>query len=309
MSRSSIEWTDSTWNPIRARRTADGKVGWHCEKISAGCANCYSETFNRRELPNGGTGFPYAQNAGRLVHIFADEAMLQAPLRWKKPRKVFVCSMTDLFADFVPLEFIDKVFAVMALCPQHTFQVLTKRPERMREYFSDLGYRQELIGIEAEYRSGLDRFRRSTDEETGCAGDALPRWQLPLSNVWLGISAEDQPNLLKRAPYLIETPAAKHFISYEPALGPIDLHAIVAHDGDGPARDLSWIGSDAAVDWVISGSESGPHRRPAALEWFQRLNEQCVAAGVPHFHKQRIVDGKLVSLPELDGKRYAEFPK
>lgn len=130
--RSKIEWTDASWTPIRARNVDTGKVGWHCEHVSEGCRHCYAEGINKRL----GTGLSYKPGlvGPGGAEIFRDEKMLLAPVRWKRPRMIFVCSMTDLFAEFVSDEMIDRVFAVMALCPQHTFQVLTKRPKRMREW-------------------------------------------------------------------------------------------------------------------------------------------------------------------------------
>jgi protein gp37 len=129
---SKIEWTDASWTPIRARNLKTGKLGWHCEHATSGCINCYAEGMNKRL----GTGLPFKPGHRKDIEIFLDEKMLLAPLHWKRPRMIFVCSMTDLFADFVKDEWIDKIFAVMALCPQHTFQVLTKRAERMKEYCS-----------------------------------------------------------------------------------------------------------------------------------------------------------------------------
>lgn len=129
---SAIEWTDATWNPVRARNLETGKVGWHCEHATTGCEFCYAEGFNKRL----GTGLAFKPGHRADIEIFLDEAMLTQPLRWKKPRRIFVGSMTDLFADFVPDEFIDRMFAVMALAPQHTFQLLTKRAARMREYLT-----------------------------------------------------------------------------------------------------------------------------------------------------------------------------
>ena len=132
---SRIEWTDASWTAIRARCTGEGgkgRLGWHCEPVSEGCCHCYSEAMNVRL----GTGHPFKPGvlASGAVKLFLDENMLLQPLRWKKPRSIFVCSMTDLFADFVPDEWIDKKFSVMALTPHHTYQVLTKRVERMRQY-------------------------------------------------------------------------------------------------------------------------------------------------------------------------------
>ena len=132
---SKIEWTDASWNAIRARNKATGKVGWHCEHASPGCVHCYSESFNRDRL---GTRLAFKPGHRDDVEIFLDEAMLLQPLRWRRPRKIFVCSMTDLFGEFVPDAMIDRVFAVMALAPQHTFLVLTKRSARLREYMTRL---------------------------------------------------------------------------------------------------------------------------------------------------------------------------
>src|SRR6266478_4650350 len=132
---SSIEWTDDTWTPIRARRVVSGKklIGWHCEHVSEGCRNCYADTgFNKRM----GTKLDYKPTNRQLVEIFLDEDMLLKPLQWKKPRCISVCSMTDLFADFVKDKWIDHMFALMALCPQHRFQVLTKRAKRLRAYMT-----------------------------------------------------------------------------------------------------------------------------------------------------------------------------
>lgn len=182
---STIEWTDATWTPIRARNLKTGKIGWHCEHASDGCKFCYAEAMNKRL----GTGLPFKPGHRKDIEIFLDAEMLTAPLRWKKPRMVFVCSMTDLFADFVKDEWIDKLFDVMRHAPRHTFQVLTKRPERMLRYSRD---------------------RRHPES-----------W--PLSNVWLGTSVERQQEADERIPLLLQTPAAVRFISAEPLLGPIDL--------------------------------------------------------------------------------------
>src|SRR5258708_31121882 len=127
--KSAIEWTDATWNPIRARNKKTGKVGWHCEHATTGCVNCYAEGFNKRL----GTGLDFKPGHRKDIELFLDEAMLTQPLRWKKPRMIFVGSMTDMFADFVPVEWIDKIFAIMALTPWHTYQLLTKRAQRMHD--------------------------------------------------------------------------------------------------------------------------------------------------------------------------------
>jgi protein gp37 len=182
-----IEWTDETWNPIRASSPEHGN-GWHCERVSEGCRNCYAEVINRDRF---GTGLAYTRPNRDRVEISSWRTTLGAPLRWRKPRRIFVCSMTDLFGEWVPFELIDWVFAVMALAPQHTYQVLTKRPERMREY---------LVG------------RRD--------------WAIP--NLWLGVSVEDQVAAESRIPVLLDTPAAVRFLSCEPLLGPVDLEPWLA---------------------------------------------------------------------------------
>src|SRR6185437_6160437 len=186
---SSIEWTNHTWNPIRARNLKTGKSGWHCEHSTTGCEFCYAEGFNKRL----GTGLPFKPGHRKDVELFLDEDMLTLPLRWKKPRRIFVCSMTDVFADFVPDEWIDKMLAVMALCPHHTFQVLTKRAERMRSHLD----KNRPFSVA---RACLDVFMPTglkfpEDWPVASIGDidypddlTMKRWPLP--NVWLGVSCE-----------------------------------------------------------------------------------------------------------------------
>lgn len=279
-----IEWTDSTWNPLRARNRETGKIGWFCVHASEGCRNCYAETMNRRL----GAGVDYkAQNRGK-AELFLDEKMLTAPLRWKRPRMIFVCSMTDLFADFVPDALIDRLFAVMALCPQHTFQVLTKRPERMRTYMENPDHAVRWFSVVD------DVFARAHEWAYGPV-----RPNTLASNVWLGVSCEDQAAAAARIPHLIATPAAIRFLSCEPLLGPIDLTALsgpIVANGE-PLRfagvtfdALTAIGKfgkpDKLIDWVICGGESGPRARPMHPAWARALRDQCRAAGVPFFFKQ-----------------------
>ncbi|HYI27586.1 MAG TPA: phage Gp37/Gp68 family protein [Bradyrhizobium sp.] len=287
--RTSIEWADATWNPIRARyleiqNDGSGKerIGWHCSHVSEGCRHCYAERLNTRL----GTGRDYKPGvlfrddrvmyANGKVKLYLDEKMLTQPLRWKRPRAIFVGSMTDLFADFVPDEWIDQIFAVMALAPQHRFMVLTKRPERMREYL-------------------------------------LETWQ-PLPNVWLGTSVEDQATADARIPKLLATPAAKRFLSAEPLLGPVDLRYLQPLD---PPVEIDAVngthgvlrphgGRSPALDWVIAGGESGPKARPMHPDWARALRDQCAAAGVPFLFKQW---GEWVSVSELAGPgRHFKFP-
>ncbi len=278
--RSKIEWTDATWNPIRARLTRDtgarkaGTVGWHCERITTGCGTpkeggCYAEALNWRL----GTGLPF--KPGHLddgtVELFLDDNILRQPLRWKRPRMVFPCSMTDLFGRFVKDEWLDKIFAVMALTPQHTYQPLTKRSDRMRAYLSRHRWHHW-----AEAGRSIDAKRwRSLPDVMG--GDCTP-----LPNVWLGVSTERQEEANARIPDLLATPAAVRFISAEPLLGPIDLHEVIPD----PLIYNAVHGMDRLLDWVIVGGESGRNARPMHPDWARSLRDHCQAAGVPYFFKQ-----------------------
>ncbi len=236
--KSKIEWTDTSWNPVRG-----------CTKISPGCKNCYAETFAERW--RGVPGHPYEQGFGlRLVPEKLDE-----PLGWKKPRRIFVNSMSDLFQAGVPFEFVDQVFAIMAATPQHTYQILTKRADRMLQYL------KEMENDEKD----MHRWQGETHAEL----------QWPLPNVWLGVSVENQQYADERIPLLLQTPAAKRFVSYEPALGPIDLQN----------HPMFW-GGPAKLDWVIVGGESGPGARPFHVRWAGDVVRQCKAAATACFVKQ-----------------------
>ena len=205
------------------------------------------------------------------------ERHLTEPLRAKKPRAYFVDSMADLFHEDVPDEFIDRVFAVMALSPRHIFMILTKRPGRMRKYVSDPATARRVEALAEVIRAGRNIGR-------GAQWQAQEQLQWPLRSVWLGVSVEDQERANERVPLLLNTPAAVRFLSCEPLLGPVDvaryLPICVAADGviDGTVREQ--------VDWVIVGGESGAHSRPMDLDWARSLRDQCAAAGVPFFMKQ-----------------------
>lgn len=308
--KTGISWTGSTWTPLRARVKEDagaiakakgytslvqiaekmaGHVGVHCEHVSHGCDNCYAETNNERCLPANGTGLPFDRRSRDLVDPIVDEKILEWPLHWTKPRKIFVNSQTDTFGDWIPDEDLDRMFAVMALRPQHTFQILTKRWKRMRKYFEDIAYRQEMIGIEAELRSGLDRFMTGEEVEaiTGCGDDIIPRWRIPFKNVWLGVSAEDQPTADERIPELLKVPAAVHFVSYEPALGPVNLFKYMfcreCHEG---RTDREEKCDNVRLAWAIIGGESGSGARPFNLQWARDVIAQCKATGSAAFVKQ-----------------------
>ncbi len=259
--KSKIEWTDTTWNPVRG-----------CTKISPGCKNCYAETFAERW--RGVPGHPYEQGFGlRLVPEKLDE-----PLRWKKPRRIFVNSMSDLFQEGVPAEFIDQVFMRMARCHWHTFQVLTKRPERMLKYLQ-------------RFMPDGQGWLTPNGRNAVTASCSLADNNFPIRNVWLGISVENQQYADERIPLLLQTPAAKRFVSYEPALGPVDFSRIC--DGTYDAvegtnfEDLNpWPDRHTHLDWVIVGGESGPGARPFNVQWARSVVQQCKAAGVACFVKQ-----------------------
>lgn len=305
---SKIEWTatvnadgtmmpGATWNPIRARRLDTGKVGWHCEKVSSACDNCYAAAMNKRSdgLVGIGTGLNYAPDSFPKVEIYLDEKTLLAPLWWKRPRKIFVCSMTDLFGDWVTDDMIDRIFAVIALCPQHTFQVLTKRPERALAWSQGIDdnhggwldgecYRDSLI--EGEAQNIYSRLNPGADPSEWLA------LHQPLPNVWLGVTAENQEQADKRIPLLLDTPAAVRFLSAEPLLGALDVRPYFGWTGKNSGLPSPLSGALASLsdlpglDWVITGGESGRKARPSHPEWFKGLRDQCQAAGVPFFFKQ-----------------------
>ena len=263
-----------------------------------------------------GTGLPFKPGHRGDIEIFLED-MLMKPLSWKRSRMIFVCSMSDLFADFVPDEWIDKVFTVMAETPQHTYQVLTKRAARMREY---------IAGLTPQPPNGRDFSEIYATIEK--AIERVPAVEWPLPNVWLGVSTERQLEADERVRLLLDTPAAIRFVSAEPLLGPIDLMRLcilpqkqgsvragihidamrgrycesgVAYKGDwditGPAPP---DGERRKLDWVIAGGESGNSARPMHPDWARSLRDQCLAAGLPFFFKQwgefKPVDGLFGAL-------------
>lgn len=276
--KTGIEWTDATWNPIRG-----------CSRVSEGCRNCYAEGVANRFK---GPGQPYHGLIARTGQwngaVMVVEHLLDWPLRKRKPMRIFVNSMSDLFHENLPDEWIDQVFAVMALAKQHTFQVLTKRPERMLRYFTDLGLRSELIGVEAEAIGGIDRHDEALQQ----------RWPLPLPNVWLGVSVEDQATADERIPLLLQTPAAVRWISAEPLLGSVDLSPWLS------ANALHEIDGGPRLDWVVVGGESGRNARPMHPDWVKSLRDQCKVFDVPFLFKQHgewlatsFCDDETVMLP------------
>jgi protein gp37 len=297
--RSKIEWTDASWNPVRARNRVTGGVGHFCVHASEGCRNCYAERLQPRFM----NPIRFAAQDRDKVEIFLDEKMLTQPLRWKRPRRIFVGSMTDLFADFVTDDMLDRIFAVMALCPQHTFQLLTKRPGRMRRYLTHDPKKAAAGGPDGRVaRAGYEVATALGEDVNAPYWDVF--WDWPLRNVWLGVSAEDQATADERIPLLLETPAAVRFVSYEPALGPIDFTAIAPSKRDSgldfvtdalrgattlwdAKRSGGWGGvAPAKLDLIIVGGESGPDARPMHPTWARTVRDQCAAAGVPFFFKQ-----------------------
>lgn len=263
-SSSSIEWTDATWNPVRG-----------CSRVSEGCRHCYAE---RQAVRFGGEGMPYAglvrlggRHAGWNGKVRLLPEKLDEPLSWRKPRRVFVNSMSDLFHDGVPDEFIADVFGAMALASRHTFQVLTKRPERMQRWLSEhVSERGRLIGY----------LRPPSGDGSWIAVEGAP-WPAP--NVWLGVSVENQAAADERIPLLLRSPAAVRFLSCEPLLGPIEFSDVTKRSD--AVRQLG-KGSLAGIHWVIVGGESGPGARPMHVSWARSIVQQSRATGVAVFIKQ-----------------------
>jgi protein gp37 len=275
--RTAIEWTDATWNPLRG-----------CARVSEGCRNCYAEVMAARFSDPGQWGHGLATRValpgGGIDHrwtgkVILVEDHLDQPLRWKKPRRIFVNSTSDLFHESVPDDWIDRIFAVMALAPQHTFQVLTKRPERMRAYFTyDDGFGRWGF-IEHRARQMIHRLGRPQPR-----GKTLAHFgESNMPHVWLGTSIEDQPTADARIPHLLETPAAVRFVSAEPLLGPLVLHSRVCRETGSCSTCPACLGG---LDWVICGGESGPGARPMHPDWARSMRDQCQAAGVAFFFKQ-----------------------
>ena len=287
-----IEWADATWNPVRG-----------CEKVSEGCRNCYAARMAARFS---GEGQPYEGLAEMTPHgprwtgdVQLVPEVLDQPLKWRKPRRIFVNSMSDLFHEDVPDEFIARVWTIMASCREHTFQILTKRPRRMMEWVNRVkdweGYKTHNGEPPAAY---------------GGNGIIVGGNEWPLPNVWLGVSVENQKVADERIPLLLQTPAAVRFLSCEPLLGPVSLKEInIPITGPGSPQpyapstgrrinaltgdvfEYDWHGrgvgrQGAKIDWVIVGGESGPNARPMHPDWVLGIRDQCVAAGVPFFFKQ-----------------------
>jgi protein gp37 len=292
---SKIQWTDRTWNPVRG-----------CALVSEGCRNCYAMKQAHR-FSGPGKAYQGLTERGPNGPRWTGEARsiseaLAEPLHWKRPARIFVNSMSDLFHEDVDDGFIDKVFAVMALTPQHTYQILTKRPERMREYADAPGRLLEIaeagtiVAFDAISKWGFsDVPGMAWDRGAGAKWKELPRWPLP--NVWLGVSVENQ-SALERIDILKDVPAAVRFVSFEPLLE--DLGALILD----------------RIHWAIVGGESGPGARPFNIHWARQIirecREQLVACFVkqlgarPFLHAQRSIHeerpGFLMTLQQLEFK-------
>lgn len=293
MAKTKIPWATDVWNPV---------IG--CSKVSAGCANCYAAALHnkRHEAYTHGAKLPaqYAKPFSEIQLLFD---RLEEPAHWKKPRRVFVDSMGDLFHEKLDFAHILTIFYRMATYDRHIYIVLTKRPKRMLKFFD---FWQEHINL--------------------CKANGYAFFRPPLRNVWLGVSVEDN-NQLHRIDDLLKTPAAVRFVSVEPMLGPVDIRRwtwplvwqwdakyetpekAMAAGAYAEEKPQGLVSADARfIDWVICGCESGPGARPFEMDWARSLRDQCQAAGVPFFFKQGMIDGKLVHMPALDGQVWAQYP-
>ena len=263
--KTGISWTDATWNPIAG-----------CSIVSPACTNCYAMAMAARIERMGNlryAGLTQPSKAGpvwtgKIVH--APDYALHMPLRWKKPRRIFVNSMSDLFHEAVEDWKIAEIYGIMIAAHHlrgHTFQWLTKRSPRARKLLNDAGFWDEANDFATDhFLERCDPLNRRKDDARATCDDYSPT--NPPPGIWAGATAEDATRFGERVPDLRATPAVRHFISYEPALGPLD-------------------GCDVAgLDWIIAGGESGPNARPSHPDWFRSLRDQCAKAGVPFFFKQ-----------------------
>ncbi len=301
--RTSIEWTDYSWNFLRG-----------CQRVSPGCGTalaggCYAERQAIRQAGPGGAYEGLVKSTpggprwtGVVRHV---EKILREPLSWKTPRRVFVNSMSDLFHEGVPDELLDRAFAVMAMTPHVTYQILTKRADRMLRYFT--ARRARGLADEPVTETTLWYVWAAATEFEEAWRGVIPSWVVqpwawawldhaagpggidgpwPLPNVWLGVSVEDQQRADERIPLLLQTPAAVRWVSAEPLLGPVDLTNVWLPDGDALGRDLFSHGTGDGLAWVVVGGESGPGARSCDVAWVRSILRQCRDAGVPAFCKQ-----------------------
>lgn len=259
MADTKIEWAQKVWNPVTG-----------CSKVSQGCKNCYAEVMHKRLMKMQ----PDKYNRPFLDGASPHEPSLEIPLHWKKPQRIFVNSMSDLFHEDVPHDFILRVLMVIRECPQHIFQILTKRPKRAKEFFNGFLIASQKLSRDI-------------------------RGEFPFPNLWLGVSVEDQATADERIPLLLQTPAAIRFLSVEPMLQSIELKFIGCPEC-GHSENY-WFPNftichhchkevksppDNIINWVICGGESGKNARPMNPDWVRSLRDQCKEANVPFFFKQ-----------------------
>lgn len=306
--QSHIQWTDATLNTVSG-----------CTRVSTGCERCYIDRTPPFRMAHRRFDSP---QIGGTTGVILHEDRLGLPLTWRRPRRVFVDSLSDLFHESVPDEHIAKVFAVMAATPQHTYQILTKRPARMRSLLRDECRCGSGHQPGVHFRSAMS-WAVSNANPDGVRGPSERQvyhdagWPLP--NVWLGVSTETQQWAENRIPLLLETPAATRFISAEPLLGEIRLDRLKRRSGsllDALSGDVKAAGGEAyasapsALDWVIVGGESGPGARPMDSLWAMDLVIQCSARGVPMFVKQLgSVWARENAAADRKGGDPAEWPK
>ncbi|MDS1348563.1 DUF5131 family protein [Planktothrix agardhii] len=298
-----ISWCDEVCNPI---------VG--CSKISAGCERCYAATAAKSARLQ--QFWQYREVKEWNGHVVFVGEQLMKPFHWKKPKRIFVGSMTDLFHENTPDEWRDRIFSVIALNPSHTFQLLTKRPALMRDYL--MGAKQRIRRAAVDLGRKLNLSYETYEPYETCQFD----W--PLSNLWLGVTAENQAMADKRIPLLMQIPAKVRFLSCEPLLEPINLSKFLPIEWSEIAEDWieSWpgIGSYSTNDypsWVIAGGESGAGARPCHVDWLRDIASQCQSAKVPVFIKQlgsnalqgHIVNGSKLKLKDRKGSDINEFPE
>lgn len=304
---SKIQWTEKTWNPI---------IG--CRRVSPGCENCYAEKQVHRGMAPQHKGLTVVGKGGKGPRwngaYNVAEKRLDEPLRRKVPTRWFVNSLSDLFFEPLPFELIAALFGVMAAAPQHTFQVLTKRPERALEFFAWLSSHphRAVSALADECAPELSALAYALDDFEGNLGpldrggydpigDAMEGTCWPLPNVWIGVSVENQATADERIPKLLELPAAVRWVSYEPALGPVDFRgALPGHPNGYGASNVG-----AVLDWIVVGGESGPGARPFDLAWARSVVTDCATTGVPVFVKQlgaRPVVRMTARYPQLPAK-------
>jgi protein gp37 len=310
--KSKIEWTDATWNPVRGCSVVSkGCRNCYAMQVTARFSQRYWEVWQgatlicsakqklteaeaRNKVANEAAhgvvmearpssegqayeGLAYRNSSGAhwTGKVALIEKHLEDPLRWQRPRRIFVNSLSDLFHESIPDEWIDRIFAVMALGDWHTYQVLTKRPQRMRDYLSNPNCQLNVWNAAFAFAAQYPRLKELANRHRVVRNGMDARWPLP--GVWLGVSVEDQKAADERIPLLLQTPAAVRWLSVEPLLGPIDIK----HPG---VRSI--LNTQHGIHWVVVGGESGTGARPMHPDWARSIRDQCVAAGVPFFFKQ-----------------------